>query len=48
MDVLTTMFDKELLLTQMEYEEGVNLEDKTYYKYLKSYSHYENFEEQNH
>ncbi|MEE2743508.1 MAG: S9 family peptidase [Bdellovibrionota bacterium] len=43
-DVVTTMLDKELPLTQMEFEEWGNPEEEAYYKYLKSYSPYDNLE----
>jgi oligopeptidase B len=41
-DVLNTMFDKDLPLTQMEFKEWGNPEDKKYYHYIKSYSPYDN------
>lgn len=41
-DVLNTMFDKDLPLTQTEYKEWGNPEDKKYYQYIKSYSPYDN------
>jgi oligopeptidase B len=43
-DVVTTMLDKDLPLTQMEYEEWGNPEDKAYYDYMKSYSPYDNLQ----
>jgi oligopeptidase B len=44
-DVLTTMLDKDLPLTQLEYKEWGNPEDKEYYDYIKSYSPYDNLKE---
>ncbi|MEN0059957.1 MAG: S9 family peptidase [Bdellovibrio sp.] len=44
-DVVNTMLDKDLPLTQMEYKEWGNPEDKEYYFYMKSYSPYDNVEE---
>lgn len=41
-DVLNTMLNKDLLLTQIEYKEWGNPDDKKYYKYIKSYSPYDN------
>lgn len=41
-DVLNTMLDKDLPLTQMEYKEWGNPEEPRYYKYIKSYSPYDN------
>jgi oligopeptidase B len=41
-DVLNTMFDKDLPLTQTEYKEWGNPEDQKYYHYIKSYSPYDN------
>jgi len=41
------MFDDELPLTTVEYEEWGNPNDKKYYKYMKSYSLYENVKAQN-
>lgn len=46
-DVLNTMLDKDLPLTQTEYKEWGNPEDKEYYFYIKSYSPYDNVEEKN-
>ena len=46
-DVVTTMLDKSLPLTQMEYEEWGNPEEKDYYEYIKSYSPYDNIEKRN-
>lgn len=41
-DVINTMLDKTLPLTQTEYEEWGNPEDREYYTYMKSYSPYDN------
>lgn len=41
-DVVNTMLDKDLPLTQMEYKEWGNPDDKKYYRYMKSYSPYDN------
>lgn len=46
-DVLNTMLDKDLPLTQIEYKEWGNPQDKKYYKYIKSYSPYDNVEAKN-
>lgn len=46
-DVVTTMLDSSLPLTTGEYEEWGNPNDKTYYKYMKSYSPYDNVSAQN-
>lgn len=43
-DVINTMLDKDLPLTQIEYKEWGNPEEKKYYKYMKSYSPYDNVE----
>lgn len=43
-DVINTMFDKDLPLTQLEYKEWGNPADKKYYHYIKSYSPYDNVE----
>lgn len=43
-DVINTMLDKDLLLTQIEYKEWGNPEEKKYYNYIKSYSPYDNVE----
>ncbi|RYZ82089.1 MAG: S9 family peptidase, partial [Proteobacteria bacterium] len=44
-DVLNTMLDSKLPLTQMEYQEWGNPEtSKEYYEYIKSYSPYDNVE----
>ncbi|ATH06775.1 hypothetical protein BIY24_02110 [Halobacteriovorax marinus] len=44
-DVLTTMLDKDLPLTELEYKEWGNPEDREYYDYIKSYSPYDNLAE---
>ncbi len=41
-DVVNTMLDKDLALTQLEYEEWGNPEKRNYYRYIKSYSPYDN------
>jgi len=41
-DVLTTMLDDNLPLTQMEYDEWGNPNDREYYNYILSYSPYDN------
>ncbi|MFI5091581.1 MAG: prolyl oligopeptidase family serine peptidase, partial [Terriglobales bacterium] len=41
-DVLTTMLDDKLPLTVNEYEEWGNPADPDYYRYMKSYSPYDN------
>lgn len=47
-DVLNTMLDSSLPLTQMEYQEWGNPEtSKEYYDYIKSYSPYDNVKAQN-
>lgn len=43
-DVVNTMLDKDLPLTQMEYKEWGNPDDKKYYHYMKKYSPYDNVE----
>ncbi|MBC7465734.1 MAG: S9 family peptidase [Bdellovibrio sp.] len=43
-DVINTMLDKDLLLTQVEFKEWGNPEEKKYYNYIKSYSPYDNVE----
>jgi oligopeptidase B len=43
-DVLNTMLDKDLPLTQTEYKEWGNPEEKRFYRYMKSYSPYDNVE----
>ena len=46
-DVITTMLDKSIPLTVMEYEEWGNPEDKEYFEYMYSYSPYDNIEAKN-
>ncbi|WP_127717914.1 S9 family peptidase [Halobacteriovorax sp. HLS] len=46
-DVLTTMLDKDLPLTQLEYKEWGNPQEREYYDYIKSYSPYDNLEAKN-
>jgi len=46
-DVVTTMLDDSIPLTTGEYDEWGNPNDKTYYKYMKSYSPYDNVKRQN-
>ena len=41
-DVLTTMLDESIPLTTGEFEEWGNPQDETYYRYMKSYSPYDN------
>ena len=41
-DVLTTMLDDSIPLTTAEYDEWGNPNDETYYRYIKSYSPYDN------
>jgi oligopeptidase B len=41
-DVITTMLDESIPLTTGEYDEWGNPNDKEYYKYMKSYSPYDN------
>jgi oligopeptidase B len=43
-DALTTMLDDKLPLTVNEYEEWGNPKDPDYYRYMKSYSPYDNIE----
>ena len=43
-DVITTMLDASLPLTIGEYEEWGNPQEKKYYRYMKSYSPYDNVE----
>lgn len=43
-DVINTMLDKNLPLTQVEYKEWGNPEDKSFYSYMKKYSPYDNVE----
>ncbi len=45
-DALTTMLDESLPLTTMEYEEWGNPNELKYYKYIKSYSPYDNLKSQ--
>ena len=45
-DVVTTMLDDSIPLTTGEYDEWGNPNKKTYYKYMKSYSPYDNVSEQ--
>jgi oligopeptidase B len=45
-DVVTTMLDESIPLTTFEYDEWGNPNDETYYKYIKSYSSYDNVEAQ--
>lgn len=44
-DLINTMFDDSLPLTQTEYKEWGNPHDKKYYSYMKSYSPYDNVHE---
>jgi oligopeptidase B len=46
-DVITTMLDSTIPLTTGEYEEWGNPNDLPYYKYMKSYSPYDNVKAQN-
>jgi oligopeptidase B len=46
-DVVTTMSDKSLPLTTGEYDEWGNPEEETYYRYMMSYSPYDNVTAQN-
>lgn len=43
-DVINTMFDDSLPLTKIEYKEWGNPKDPRFYKYMKSYSPYDNVE----
>jgi len=43
-DVINTMMDDKLPLTSLEYDEWGNPNEKKYFKYIKSYSPYENVE----
>ncbi len=43
-DVVTTMLDESIPLTTGEYDEWGNPNDPTYYRYMKSYSPYDNVE----
>ncbi|MCB0447150.1 MAG: S9 family peptidase [Gelidibacter sp.] len=45
-DVVTTMLDDSIPLTTGEYDEWGNPNDKTYYRYMKSYSPYDNVKRQ--
>lgn len=45
-DALTTMLDPTIPLTTQEYDEWGNPEDSTYYRYMHSYSPYDNIKEQ--
>lgn len=45
-DVLTTMLDESIPLTTGEFEEWGNPQDETYYRYMKSYSPYDNVQPQ--
>src|ERR1043166_9616404 len=44
-DALTTMLDDKLPLTVNEYDEWGNPQEPDYYRYIKSYSPYDNLEE---
>ena len=46
-DVLTTMLDEKIPLTTFEYDEWGDPNKKKYYKYIKSYSPYDNIKKQN-
>ena len=46
-DVLTTMLDEKIPLTTFEYDEWGDPNKKKYYKYIKSYSPYDNVKKQN-
>lgn len=46
-DVITTMLDTSLPLTTQEYEEWGNPNEEAYYKYMLSYSPYDNIKAQN-
>jgi oligopeptidase B len=46
-DVVTTMLDETIPLTTSEYDEWGNPNDKSYYKYMISYSPYDNVKEIN-
>lgn len=46
-DVMTTMLDDSIPLTTGEYDEWGNPNKKKYYNYMRSYSPYDNVEEQN-
>ena len=45
-DVLNTMLDDSLPLTTMEYNEWGNPNDEAYYRYMRTYSPYDNVREQ--
>ncbi|MEP1034114.1 prolyl oligopeptidase family serine peptidase [Ekhidna sp.] len=46
-DVINTMMDEKLPLTSLEYDEWGNPNERKYFKYIKSYSPYENVEAKN-
>jgi oligopeptidase B len=46
-DVVTTMLDESIPLTTGEFDEWGNPKEETYYKYMMSYSPYDNVKEQN-
>lgn len=46
-DIVTTMLDKSIPLTTGEYDEWGNPNEKKFYKYMKSYSPYDNVSAQN-
>ncbi|MBI2026635.1 MAG: S9 family peptidase, partial [Deltaproteobacteria bacterium] len=46
-DTLNTMLDKDLPLTQIEYDEWGNPQNKEYFDYIRSYSPYDNIEKKN-
>ncbi|MFW9993527.1 MAG: S9 family peptidase [Candidatus Odinarchaeota archaeon] len=46
-DVINTMLDASIPLTELEYEEWGNPQEKKYYDYMKSYSPYDNVEAKN-
>ncbi len=46
-DVVTTMLDSSIPLTEQEYDEWGNPQQKEYYDYMKSYSPYDNIQPQN-
>jgi len=45
-DVISTMMDETIPLTQIEYEEWGNPHEKKYYEYMRSYSPYDNVKAQ--
>lgn len=45
-DVVTTMLDSSIPLTEQEYDEWGNPHEKDYYDYIKSYSPYDNIKQQ--